>query len=141
MTGLRVGARIERELSLDAGAIRAGAASVGDENPLHHDEAFAARSRFGGLIASGAHMAGLLCGLAAKGFGPPDPNGRGGVGVDYSVRFLAPVRAGRSLRMEWVVAAVEPKARGKIARLEGRIVDVADDATLMAATMTALVLA
>lgn len=140
MKGIVLGARAERVVALDAAAIRAGASFVGDDNPLHHDEAFAARSRFGGLIASGAHMAALLAGLAASGFGPPDPDGRGGVGVDYNVRFLAPVRAGRSLRLEWVVAAIEPRAKGKIARLEGRIVDIAEEATVLAATMTALVL-
>jgi acyl dehydratase len=35
------------------------ARTMGDANPMHHDEAFATPSRFGGLIACGPHISGL----------------------------------------------------------------------------------
>ena len=139
MAAFAVGTRIEQELTLDEAAIRAGARLVGDMNPLHHDAAFAAASRFGGLIASGAHTAALLSGFAATGFDPPAKNGRGSVGVDYGVAWRAPVRAGQRLRLEWTVTAIEPKRAGAIGRLEGRIADAADGATLLAGRMTVLI--
>lgn len=129
-----VGDRVEQEFSLDAAAIRAGAQLVGDFNRLHHDETFAASSRFGDLIASGAHTSALFAGLTTKRFGKKD--GGRGVGVDYSVQFLAPVRVNRRLRMEWTVVALEPKRSGTIARLEGTIVDTTDDVTVMSGKMT-----
>ena len=83
-----VGDRVEEEFSLDAAAIRAGAQLVGDFNLLHHDETFAASSRFGDLIASGAHTSALFAGLTTKRFGKKD--GGRGVGVDYSVHSSHP---------------------------------------------------
>jgi len=41
-----VGARLSREIRLDAAAIRTTALHVGDLNPLHHSVEFAAASRF-----------------------------------------------------------------------------------------------
>ena len=135
---VEVGSRIEQALVLDAAAVQAGAALVGDSNPLHHDEAFASRSRFGGLIASGAHTCALLAGLAARGFGPASTDARGTVGLDYNVQFKAPVRAGQSLRLEWVVVALEPRRSGIVVRLQGAIVDTASGTVCVAATMSAL---
>lgn len=131
-----VGDRTELELSLDAATISAGAHLVGDHNPLHHDETVAASSRFGSIIASGAYTSALLAGLATRGFGKKSPNDRGGVGVDYSVKFLAPVFADRTLRMEWSVAALERKISGTIGHLEGRVVDTTDDVTVLTGRMT-----
>ena len=141
-----VGDQVELTLSLDPATIRSGAELVGDYNPLHHDEAVAASSRFGGLIASGAHTSALLAGVISRGFhnkattgdGNAGDSYRGAVGVDYSVRFVAPVRANRSLRLEWRVVALEKKSSGIIARMEGSIVDTVDSATLVTGKMTIL---
>jgi acyl dehydratase len=132
------GARMERDLLLDAEAIRAGARLVGDMNPLHHDEAFAARSRFGELIASGAHTSALLAGMLSNGFGNEADDGRPMVGVDYSVQFRGPVRVGRRMRMEWLVFAHETRRSGVLVRLRGGIVDVETAATALSAEMTVL---
>ena len=133
-----VGARIERELLLDAEAIRAGARLVGDLNPLHHDDAVAAASRFGELIASGAHTSALLAGMLGSGFGDEGKDGLGQVGVEYRVQFRGPVRVGRKMRMEWVVAALERRRSGVIATLEGRIVDTVDNAAAVTAELKVL---
>jgi len=136
MTAPPVGTRLARDLLLDADAVRDGARLVGDLNPLHHDAAYAAASRFGGLIASGAHTAAVLAGviselIAERGFGPA-------VGMDYQVRFLRPVHVGRRMRMEWRVAHVEPTRLGEIGRLEGRMVDAEDGSIAITAAMHCL---
>ena len=134
-----VGAGFALPLVLDAAAIRAGATLVGDFNPLHHDEAFAAASRYGELIASGAHTSALLAGAVSRGFGPSPNNGRPVVGIDYQVQFRGPVRVGRAMRMEWTVVAAEPRRAGTLVRMEGRIVDAADDsAVALTAALTVL---
>lgn len=132
-----IGASVEQHLTLDATAIRAGASLIGDSNPLHHDAEFAATSRFGELIASGAHTAGLLAGMPSKGF-DTDPGFY--VGVDYNARFLAPVRVDRPLRLHWTVTAHEPKRSGTLVRMEGGITDLSDGVTVLAATMSILFL-
>jgi acyl dehydratase len=135
-----VGARIAHDLLLDAAAIKAGARAIGDMNPLHHDEAFAAASRFGELIASGAHTGALLVGMLGSAFGNDSTEGSGLVGVDYSVQFRAPVRVNRAMRMEWEVAAVEPRRKGAIVRMDGRIVDAETAAPALIAKLTMLYL-
>ncbi len=133
-----IGAHVERDLVLDPAAIRAGAELVGDANPLHHDEAFAARSRYGGLIASGAHTAALLAGLATRGFGEERDDGPGAVGVDIAARFVAPIRAMQRLRLRWQITGHEPRRSGTLVRLEGGIADADTGAPLLTATMTVL---
>ncbi len=68
MSRAHVGERFSESVHLGADSIRAFASAVGDSNPLHHDEALAARSRFGRLIASGTHSASLLMALTASHF-------------------------------------------------------------------------
>ncbi|MFC0284100.1 MaoC family dehydratase [Camelimonas abortus] len=141
-----VGARSQRWLTLTPDDIRAGATLVGDFNPVHHDEAFAATTRFGGLFASGAHTSALLAGMVSQewprhrqgGDGRPADarRPRGYVGVDYAVEFRAPCMANRRLRFEWEVTAVEPKSRGEIIRLEGAIVDEDAGTLVLSARMT-----
>ena len=133
-----VGARLAESLLLDAAAIRAGATFIGDANPLHHDAAFAARSRYGELIASGAHTAALLAGLVGRGFGQDGANDRPSVGMEYKVRFRGPVRADRPMRMEWVVTSVEPARSGQVARMEGRIVDAQTGTEALTAELAVL---
>ncbi len=130
-----LGAHFSREISFDAATIRATASHVGDKNPLHHSDAVAAASRFGELIASGAYTSGLLAGLLSEGFGDEAADGKGQVGVDYKVRFIAPVRVDRLMRFEWTVAELEQRRTGTIARLEGRIVDVTTEAVAVSAEM------
>jgi len=85
-----------------------GARLIGDYNPLHVDADFAERSLFGGPILHGV----LTSALMSAPFG----NLVAGTAVGYlehNARFLAPVRAGDTLRITWTVVALAPKpARG-----------------------------
>ena len=51
--GASVGQTARRSLTVDAAMLEAYAQITGDRNPLHFDETFAARTRFGRLIAQG----------------------------------------------------------------------------------------
>lgn len=135
-----VGARTEHWLTLDADAIRAGATLVGDFNPVHHDEIYAASTRFGGLFASGAHTSALLAGMLSKGWpAAADTQApRGYVGVEYTVQFKAPCMVDRKLRFEWEVTAIEEKSRGHVVRLDGKIVDEDNDNVVLTGRMAML---
>jgi acyl dehydratase len=138
MSAPPVGARLTSDLLLDADAIRAGATLVGDANPLHHDAEFAEKSRYGGLIASGAHTAAVLAGLVGRQFGQEGAHERPSVGMEYKVRFVAPIRVNRPMRMEWEVISVATARSGQIARMSGRIVDAQDGSAALTAELTVL---
>jgi len=69
--------------------IRRFADLSGDRNPLHLDDAWAAKTRFGGRIAHGA----LTAALISRVLGVELP-GTGSVYLSQSCKFLAPVRPG-----------------------------------------------
>jgi acyl dehydratase len=69
------------------------AALSGDDNPIHVDPAFAARSAFGRTVAHGAMLAVVLRALAA-------PLCEGRRVVSQSVMFPAPAFAEEPLRFE-----------------------------------------
>ncbi len=118
---LRVGDAAAREIALTAEDVKRFAALCGDTNPLHHDEAAARASRFGGLIASGAHLAALLTGSCAAFTTARGP----AVGLEFSYQFRKAARAGVTLRLRWEVTAVEPSAKlgGDIVALRAEIRD------------------
>lgn len=91
--------------------IRAFAGITGDANPLHVDEAFAARSRFGGRIAHGILTAGVIS--AVLGMRLPGP---GGVYLSQTLRFVRPVRPGDTITAEAVVTGWRPEKRILILR-------------------------
>ncbi len=103
--------------------IRRFAKEAGDENPLHSDEAKAAASRFGGIIASGTHMSAVLMGVIASLTAASDES----VGLDFHFRFKKAMPAGTETQLEWKVTDIEPNEglKGDLITLEGRIVDAA----------------
>lgn len=103
--------------------IKRYAEESGDENPLHHDEDAAAASRFGGIIACGAHMSGVLMSLAAS----RREGKRQGVGLEFSFRFLKAIPAGTATTLSWTVKSIEPneKLKGDVVTMEGLIADEA----------------
>ncbi len=117
---LRVGDEFYKEVTFDAEAIQRYATLVGDLNPLHHDEKFAANSRFGCLIASGTYTSAIMMGAAASFISTFGPN----FGLETFVRLRRAIRAGDSARIEWKVASIEDKSslNGRILTLEGRLV-------------------
>ena len=95
---------------------------TGDRNPLHYDEAVAARSRFGGIIVQGGVTTGLLNAVVAE-----DLPGPGSVFLHVDWSFKAPVRPGDEITAE--VEVLEARTdkpittlRTTIANQEGTIV-------------------
>ena len=81
--------------------VRSFAEITGDYNPLHFDEAFASRTRFGRLVAQGGLTTGLLHALVAM-----DMPGPGTVFLSQSWKFTAPVYIGDTITAEVEVRSV-----------------------------------
>ncbi len=128
-----VGETFERHVSIDAAEIRRFAASVEDFNPLHHDEAVAARSRFGGLTASGTHSASLLMALTATHYSKHAQP----LGLDFSLRFRKAVKAGDRLLLRWTVTRIEfkPSLQGELVSLLGEAINQAGEVALSATAL------
>ena len=90
-----VGQRASRSLTLTTAHVRAFAEISGDYNPLHFDEAFAARTRFGRLVVQGGLTTGLLHALVAM-----DMPGPGTVFLSQNWKFTAPVYIGDTITAE-----------------------------------------
>jgi acyl dehydratase len=89
---------------------------TGDRNPLHYDEAAAARSRFGGLIVQGGVTSGLLNAVVAE-----DLPGPGSVFLHVDWSFKAPVRPGDEITAE--VEVLEAREDKPLTRLRTTIVN------------------
>jgi acyl dehydratase len=85
-TPLTVGQRAERSLTLTAAHVKTFAELSGDYNPLHFDEAFVSRTKFGRLVVQGGLTTGLLHALVAM-----DMPGPGTVFLSQNWKFTAPV--------------------------------------------------
>ena len=111
--------RFSSEVTLTAAMVAEYAHAVGDTNPVHHDPEFAASSRYGRLIASGAHTSALLLGLTASHFSKAGSM----VGLEFWVRFRRAIFADETVRLEWLVVKVTPNAKlkGDVVELRGRI--------------------
>jgi acyl dehydratase len=83
---LHVGQAATRSLKLTAQHVTAFAEMTGDRNPLHFDEQFAAKTKFGRLVVQGGLTTGLLHALVAM-----DLPGPGTVFLSQNWRFTAPV--------------------------------------------------
>lgn len=117
------GERFSARLTLTPDSVAAFAATVGDRNPLHHDPAHAATTRYKRLIASGPQTTAHLMALTASHFAE-----RGAiVGLDFSFRFNKPVFADETVTLEWLVVAVHDNARlrGQVVDMRGRVQNAA----------------
>ena len=81
-----VGQRAERSLTLTQRHVETFAKLTGDYNPLHFDETFAAKTKFGRLVVQGGLTTGLLHALVAM-----DMPGPGTVFLSQNWKFTAPV--------------------------------------------------
>ena len=115
-----VGETFGREVPFTAETIAAFATQCGDTNPLHHDPAVAAASRFGGIIACGPHTTAVLMALIADHFSGRGPS----VGLGFTFRLRSAVRAGEVVHMRWRVTGVARKdsLRGHVVSMEGQMV-------------------
>ena len=100
---LFVGQKAQRRLTLTADHVRTFAELTGDYNPLHFDEAFAGRTKFGRLVVQGGLTTGLLHALVAM-----DLPGPGTVFLSQNWKFLAPVYIGDTITAQAEVLSVHP---------------------------------
>jgi acyl dehydratase len=131
-----VGQELAAEITFTPDSVRAFATLTNDTNPLHHDAALAAETRFGGLIASGTQTTGLLLGSLANHIFPD--NASLGLGCSFQLRKAVPADAVMTAR--WIVRTITPKPslRGVIMTLEGGLFDKADVAFVEATATIAV---
>ena len=96
-----VGQKASRTMTVTAEHVRMYAQLTGDYNPLHFDEAFAARTKFGRLVAQGGLTTGILHALVAM-----DMPGPGTVFLSQDWKFTAPVYIGDTITAEAEVLSV-----------------------------------
>jgi len=119
---LQIGQRATRSLSLTAEHVERFAAITGDYNPLHFDEAFAAKTKFGRPVVQGGLTTGLLHALVAM-----DLPGPGTVFLSQNWRFSAPVFIGDIITAEAEVMSVHEtkpvcQLRIQVRRQDGKTV-------------------
>jgi acyl dehydratase len=101
--GLRVGQRARRTQTVTAHEVELYAQITGDRNPLHFDADFAARTRFGRLVAQGGIASGMLNALVAM-----DMPGPGTVFLSQTLTYKAPTYLGDTLTAEIEVLSLKP---------------------------------
>jgi acyl dehydratase len=133
-----IGESFSSTLSLSADSVKSFATLVNDLNPLHHDDAYADQSRFGGLIASGtqptAHFMALLATHYSR-YAQP-------LGLEFDIRLKKAVHAQDTLTMTWRVrdAWWKPSLNGDLTQLDGSVVNQRGETVLLGAS-TILVMA
>jgi acyl dehydratase len=119
---VEVGQRASRRLTLTADHVQTFAEISGGRNPLHFDEAFVAKTKFGRLVVQGGLTTGLLHALVAM-----DLPGPGTVFLSQNWKFVAPVFIGDTITAEAEVLSVHPakpvtQLRVRVARDGGETV-------------------
>ena len=102
-TSLAVGAALPTVTkTITQEKINAYSLAGGDDNPLHTDSAFAAKTQFGGTIAHGMLVLAYVSEMLTAAFGEDWlASGR------LKVRFRAPARPGDTLTADGTVTSVE----------------------------------
>jgi acyl dehydratase len=132
-----VGESFSTTLTLSADSVKSFATRVNDMNPLHHDDAYAAQSRFGTLIASGTQPTAHLMALVATHFSRyAQP-----LGLEFDIKLKKAVRSDDTLTFTWRVRSAfwKPSLAGDLVRLDGDAVNQRDE-TVMLASATVLVM-
>jgi acyl dehydratase len=88
-------------MTVTAEHVRTYAQLTGDYNPLHFDESFVARTKFGKLVAQGGLTTGLLHALVAM-----DLPGPGTVFLSQNWKFTAPVYIGDTITADTEVLSL-----------------------------------
>jgi len=103
MTKPTPGQRAERSLTLTAAHVKTFAELSGDYNPLHFDEEFVSKTKFGRLVVQGGLTTGLLHALVAM-----DMPGPGTVFLSQNWQFTAPVFIDDTITAAAEVVSVHP---------------------------------
>ena len=103
---LAVGQTAERRFDVTDARVRAFAEVSGDINPVHLDEAYAAKTIFRGRVAHGMLLGGFVSAVMANQL--PGP---GSIYLGQTLDFLLPVRIGETVTVRVTVTAIEgPRA-------------------------------
>jgi 3-hydroxybutyryl-CoA dehydratase len=102
---IRVGEKATASRTITEADINAFAELSGDYNPIHVDEEFAQRTRWGGRIAHGMLVAGLVTQTLSE------LGGEGAVHTSQEVSFRAPVRIGDIVTVTSEVTGKVPEKR------------------------------
>ena len=113
---VQVGERFGASVTVTETHLVLAAGMFGDFNPLHVDEAFAKKSRFGTRILHGPFSSALVSSPVGMYFA-----GSAIAYLEHACRFRAPVRPGDTLSTEWTVLEKldKPKHNGGICVLRG----------------------
>ncbi|HYM23606.1 MAG TPA: MaoC family dehydratase [Vicinamibacterales bacterium] len=119
---IAVGQKAARSLTLTADHVKRFAELSGDYNPLHFDQTFASKTKFGRLVVQGGLTTGLLHALVAM-----DLPGPGTVFLNQNWKFTAPVYIGDTITAEAEVVSVHPSKpvtglRIRVKRQDGEVV-------------------
>ncbi|OTP67549.1 Acyl dehydratase [Caballeronia sordidicola] len=134
---VRVGERMEATLELPPDSIKSFATLVNDQNPLHHDDAYAEASRFGSLIASGTQPTAHLMAVLATHFSAyAQP-----LGLEFGIKLVRAVKVNDVLAMRWLVTDAHWKASldGDLVKLDGEVLNQLGE-TVVTATATIVVM-
>jgi len=105
-----VGDRAETTRTVTEQVLEHFAEATGDRNPIHFDEDYAATTRFGGRIAHGLLVGGIISSLLAN-----ELPGPGTVYLGQELSFRAPVRIGDEVRCQVEVTEVGERGRVTLA--------------------------
>ena len=108
---LAVGQSAERSFSVTDARVRAFAEVSEDRNPVHLDEAYAAKTLFRGRVAHGMLLGGFIS--AVLGDNLPGP---GSIYLGQTLEFLHPVRIGDQVKVKVTVIAAD-RARATLETL------------------------
>jgi acyl dehydratase len=113
---IKVGDAFRRSLTITDAHLVIGAGLIGDFNPHHVDDGYAARSRFGTRILHGMMTSAMMGGGLGMIF-----HGTAIALLEHGARFIAPVRAGDTITTTWTVVenVDKPKHGGGLVRLRG----------------------
>jgi acyl dehydratase len=107
---LVVGQSVEVPTVVTAHMVELFAEATGDRNPVHLDEEFAAKSRFGGRIAHGMLTAGFVSAAIASQL--PGP---GSIYMGQTLRFTRPVKLGDTVTVKLeVIEIIAEKKRVRL---------------------------
>ena len=123
---LTVGQKATRSLTLTQDHVSGYAALTGDYNPLHFEESFAEKTRFGRPVVQGGLTTGLLHALVAM-----DMPGPGTVFLSQDWKFTAPVFIGDRITSNVEVLTVHDKKpvcqlKVEVTRQDGEVVLVGE---------------
>ena len=124
-----IGETFSTTLALSADSIKSFATLVNDLNPLHHDDAYAAQSRFGGLIASGTQPSAHFMALLATHFSTyAQP-----LGLEFDIKLKKAVHATDTLTITWRIrdAWWKPSLNGDLTQLDGNVVNQRGEMVLL----------